>query len=165
MPREAASGPSRAPRDRPEGPRAGRSGFMGPIIVRAIIFRGPAAWGQLGLAHSAWQSGFGYTRLNVGLRRRHFGTTVLSVGRNDCAKGRFGLRGLSDQHVARRRLKVGVVTAAVNMMTFGSARMSRQRRVHSNHQLRTSQAKRRVADVVVVMLSHHKTTLSLNARK
>ena len=123
------------------------------------------ARGQLGLAHSAWQSGFGYTRLNVGLRRRHFGTTVLSVGRNDCAKGRFGLRGLSDQHVARRRLKVGVVTAAVNMTTFGSARMSRQRRVLSNHQLRTSQAKRRVADVVVVMLSHHKTTLSLNARK
>ena len=138
---------------------------MGPIIVRAIIFRGAAAWGQLGLAHSAWQSGFGYTRLNVGLRRRHFDTTVLSVGRNDCAKGRFGLRGLSDQHVAQRRLKVGVVTAAVNMMTFGSARMSRQRRILLHHQLRTSQAKRRVADVVVVMLSHHKTTLSLNARK
>ena len=116
---------------------------MGPIIVRAIILRGPAAWGQLGLAHSAWQSWFGYTRLNVGLRRRHFKTTLLSVGRNDCAKGRFGLRGLSDQHVAQRRLKVGVVTAAVNMMTFGSARMSRQRRPLSHHQLRTLQGARR----------------------
>ena len=46
-------------------------------------------------------------------------------GRNDCAKGRFELRHLSDQHDAQRRLKVDAVTAAVNMMTLGSARMCR----------------------------------------
>ena len=79
----------------------------------------------------------------------------------DCAKGRFGFRSLSDQHVAQRRLKVGAAAAAVNMMTFGAARMSRERRTLSLYQLRTSQAKRRVASVVIVMLSPQQTTLSL----
>ena len=79
----------------------------------------------------------------------------------DCAKGRFGFRSLPDQHVAQRRLKVGAAAAAVNMMTFGAARMSRERRTLSLYQLRTSQAKRRVASVVIVMLSPQQTTLSL----